>query len=86
MCLFLFQIIINFSDMAFLKRLRLHYAELKKDPPPLCHAEPDDPEKDLTHWIGYIDGPEHTPFAAHGKIFRRKSRLTPMKRIAVLNG
>ncbi|CAF0949141.1 unnamed protein product [Rotaria sordida] len=49
--------------MAFLKRLRLHYLELKKDPPPLCHAEPEDPEKDLTHWIGYIDGPEHTQFA-----------------------
>ncbi|CAF1141797.1 unnamed protein product [Rotaria sp. Silwood1] len=48
--------------MSFLKRLRLHYLELKKDPPPLCHVEPEDPETNLTHWIGYIDGPEQTSF------------------------
>ncbi|CAF1105883.1 unnamed protein product [Rotaria sordida] len=49
--------------MAFLKRLYLHYLELEKDPPPLCHAKPEDPETNLTHWIGHIDGSEQTPFA-----------------------
>ena len=48
--------------MAFLKRLRLHHVELEKNPAPLCHAEPENPEKDITHWIGYIDGPEGSPF------------------------
>ncbi|CAF1245615.1 unnamed protein product [Rotaria sordida] len=49
--------------MAFSKRLSLHHRELEKNPAPLCHAQPEDPENDITHWIGYIDGPEETPFA-----------------------
>ncbi|CAF4838365.1 unnamed protein product [Rotaria sp. Silwood1] len=49
--------------MAFLKCLRLHHLELEKDLPPLCHAEPENFETNLTHWIGYIDEPEQTPFA-----------------------
>ena len=45
-----------------MRRLRHHYRELEKNPAPLCHAEPKDMEKNLTHWIGYIDGPDQTPF------------------------
>ncbi|CAF0814590.1 unnamed protein product [Adineta steineri] len=49
--------------MAFLQRLTINHRELLKDPAPFCHAEPKDPEKDITHWTGYIDGPEQTPYA-----------------------
>jgi ubiquitin-conjugating enzyme E2 D/E len=49
--------------MAFTKRLAVHYAELMKDPPPLCYAAPEDPSNSMVHWCGYIDGPEDTPYA-----------------------
>ncbi|UJR18335.1 hypothetical protein I4U23_005237 [Adineta vaga] len=48
--------------MAFLKRFSLQYQEFLKDPAPLCYAQPNDLEKDLTHWSGYIDGPPQTPY------------------------
>lgn len=37
--------------------------DLRKNPPPLCYAEPKNPDEDMTNWIGYIDGPEGTPYA-----------------------
>ncbi|UJR17715.1 hypothetical protein I4U23_004613 [Adineta vaga] len=49
--------------MAFLKRLSIQYRQLLKDPAPYCYAEPKDLENDITHWTGYIDGPEQTPYA-----------------------
>lgn len=49
--------------MIFLKRLHIQYHQPLKDPAPLCFAQPKDQDKDLTHWIGYIDGPQQTPYA-----------------------
>jgi ubiquitin-conjugating enzyme E2 D/E len=49
--------------MSFAKRLVIHQREMEKNPPPLCFAEPKDAVKDMTHWIGYVDGPEGTPYA-----------------------
>ncbi|CAF0926764.1 unnamed protein product [Rotaria sordida] len=49
--------------MTFLKRLSLHHRELEKNSAPLRHEKPKDPKKNMTHWIGYIDRPEETPFA-----------------------
>jgi ubiquitin-conjugating enzyme E2 D/E len=49
--------------MSFTKRLVLHHREMEKNPPPLCYAQPKDAITDMTHWIGYIDGPEDTPYA-----------------------
>jgi len=48
--------------MAFIKRLAIHFGELQKNPPPLCFAEPKDASKSMIHWIGWIDGPEDTPY------------------------
>lgn len=48
--------------MSLLQRLKHHHRELAKNPAPLCHAEPENMEKNFTHWIGYIDGPDETPF------------------------
>ena len=48
--------------MSLSKRLAHHHREMDKNPPPLCHARPVDPAKDMTHWIGYIDGPQNTPY------------------------
>lgn len=36
--------------------------DLRKNPPPLCFAEPENPNENMTIWIGYIDGPEGTPY------------------------
>jgi ubiquitin-conjugating enzyme E2 D/E len=49
--------------MAFTKRLVIHYLEIQKNPPPLCHAEPKDPVNNMMHWIGWIEGPDDTPYA-----------------------
>ncbi len=43
---------------AFIRRLTIHCNELQKNRPLLCFAEPEDPTQDMTHWTGYIDGPE----------------------------
>jgi ubiquitin-conjugating enzyme E2 D/E len=48
--------------MAFVKRLTILYNEIQKNPPPLCYAQPEDLSKDITHWIGWIDGPQDTPY------------------------
>lgn len=48
--------------MSLAGRLTHHLREMEKNPPPLCHAQPEDPSKDIAHWIGYIDGPQNTPF------------------------
>src|SRR5690349_24338399 len=52
--------------MALLRRLTHHYLEIQKNPPPFCYAEPADSNKDMTDWIGWIDGPEDTPYS-HGR-------------------
>jgi ubiquitin-conjugating enzyme E2 D/E len=49
--------------MAFVRRLTQNYLEIQKNPPPLCYAEPEDPNKDMMHWIGWIEGPEDSPYA-----------------------
>jgi ubiquitin-conjugating enzyme E2 D/E len=49
--------------MALIRRLTQHYLEIQKSPPPFCYAEPADPNKDLLHWIGWIEGPEDTPYS-----------------------
>ncbi|CAF1392556.1 unnamed protein product [Adineta ricciae] len=49
--------------MSFIKRLTVHYKELQKNPAPLCHAEPEDSDKSMFHWIGWIEGPENTPYS-----------------------
>ncbi|CAF1002960.1 unnamed protein product [Rotaria sordida] len=49
--------------MAFTQRLTIHYREIQKNPPPLCYAEPEDPDKSMIHWIGWIEGPQDTPYA-----------------------
>lgn len=49
--------------MSFAKRLVLNYREMENNPHPLCHARPKDVAKDIMHWIGYIDGPQDTPYA-----------------------
>ncbi|UJR16797.1 hypothetical protein I4U23_003696 [Adineta vaga] len=49
--------------MAFAKRLAIHFDELQKNPAPLCYAEPEDPSKNMLHWVGWIDGPQNTPYA-----------------------
>lgn len=49
--------------MSLTRRLGHHYREMEKNPPPLCHAEPKDPAKDMTYWIGWIDGPQDSPFS-----------------------
>ncbi|CAF1686231.1 unnamed protein product, partial [Adineta ricciae] len=49
--------------MSFTKRLIIHLGELQRNPPPLCYAAPKDFDHDITHWTGYIDGPEDTPYA-----------------------
>ena len=49
--------------MALMRRLRIHYCEMEKNPPPLCYAEPKDALKNMTHWVGWIDGPQDTPYA-----------------------
>lgn len=49
--------------LAFNKRLMIHYEEMRKNPPPYCHAAPENPDEDMTHWIGYIDGPDGTSYA-----------------------
>ena len=48
--------------MAFLKRLHIQYNQLVKDPAPFCFAEPKDKTDDITHWTGYIDGPQRSPY------------------------
>ena len=48
------------------KRLTIHFNEIRKNPVPLCHAEPKDAAENMTQWVGYIDGPEETPYA-HGR-------------------
>lgn len=52
-----------FYVMAFIKRLAIHFHEMRNNPPPLCYAEPEDPDKSMVHWIGWIDGPQDTPYA-----------------------
>jgi ubiquitin-conjugating enzyme E2 D len=49
--------------MAYIKRIAINYRELQDNPAPLCFAEPKNPEKNLTHWVGHIQGPGGTPFA-----------------------
>ncbi|CAF1365922.1 unnamed protein product [Rotaria sordida] len=49
--------------MAFIQRLVIHFRELQKNPPPLCYAEPENPSKSMIHWVGWIQGPEDTPYA-----------------------
>jgi ubiquitin-conjugating enzyme E2 D/E len=49
--------------MSFTRRLIIHFNEIQKNPSPLYHAEPKDATKDMTHWIGWIDGPQDTPYA-----------------------
>jgi ubiquitin-conjugating enzyme E2 D/E len=49
--------------MAYMRRITIHFNEIKNNPPPLCYAEPKDPLKDITHWIGWIDGAEDSPYA-----------------------
>jgi ubiquitin-conjugating enzyme E2 D/E len=49
--------------MALVRRLAIHMREMEKNPPPLCHAEPEDPVKNMTHWVGWIEGPQDTPYA-----------------------
>jgi len=49
--------------MSFTRRLTIHFNEIQKNPPPLCYAEPEDPSQSMIHWIGWIDGPEDTPYA-----------------------
>ena len=49
--------------MSITRRLVHHHREMEKNPPPLCHAQPKDAVKDMTHWIGHIDGPQDTPYA-----------------------
>ena len=46
-----------------MRRLIIQYDDLRKNPPSLCYAEPKNPDEDMTNWIGYIDGPEGTPYA-----------------------
>jgi len=59
----LLQIKFNHSVMSLGRRLAIHHRDMEKNPPPLCYARPEDAAKDMTHWVGYIDGPEDTPFA-----------------------
>jgi ubiquitin-conjugating enzyme E2 D/E len=54
--------------MALMRRLTHHYLEIQKNPPPFCYAEPVDPHKDMIHWIGWIEGPENTPYS-NGKFY-----------------
>lgn len=49
--------------MTLARRLKHHFKELENNPAPLCHAEPKNSDGNLTHWIGWIDGPDETPFA-----------------------
>ncbi len=49
--------------MSLLRRLTHHCREMEKNPPPLCHAEPKDPAKNMTHWTGWIEGSQDTPYA-----------------------
>ncbi len=49
--------------MSIARRLAHHIRDMETNPPPLCHAQPKDAVKDISHWIGYIDGPEDTPYA-----------------------
>jgi ubiquitin-conjugating enzyme E2 D/E len=49
--------------MNFTRRLAIHFREIQKNPPPLCYAEPKDPDQNMTHWIGWIEGPEDTAYA-----------------------
>jgi ubiquitin-conjugating enzyme E2 D/E len=49
--------------MPLIRRLTIHFNEIQKSPPPLCYAQPEDAMKDMTHWVGYIDGPQDTPYA-----------------------
>ncbi|CAF1022761.1 unnamed protein product [Rotaria sp. Silwood1] len=48
--------------MAVIRRLAHHYAEIEKDPPPLCYAKPEEPSKDMMNWTGWIEGPKDTPY------------------------
>ncbi|UJR24761.1 hypothetical protein I4U23_006135 [Adineta vaga] len=48
--------------MALLRRLIHHQLEMEKSPPPLCHAQPLDSTNNMTHWVGWIQGSEETPF------------------------
>lgn len=54
--------------MAFVRRLTQHYLEFKKNPLSYCNVEPIDPEKDMTHWNGWIEGPEESPYS-NGKFY-----------------
>jgi ubiquitin-conjugating enzyme E2 D/E len=49
--------------MTFVRRLIIHFNELQKNPPILCFAKPKNPSENMTHWTGYIDGPEDSPYA-----------------------
>ncbi|CAF1492671.1 unnamed protein product [Adineta steineri] len=49
--------------MAFTKRLVIHFNDIQQNPPPLCYAEPEDASKSMVHWLGWIDGPENSPYA-----------------------
>lgn len=49
--------------MAFVRRLTQHYIELQKNPVSCCYAEPTDPNKNMTDWNGWIDGPEDSPYS-----------------------
>ncbi|CAF1436526.1 unnamed protein product [Adineta steineri] len=48
--------------MALVRRLVIHHGEMERNPPPLCHAEPEDPVKNMTHWTGWVEGPPGTPY------------------------
>ncbi|CAF4019875.1 unnamed protein product, partial [Rotaria sordida] len=50
--------------MAFAQRLTIHFRDIQKNPPPLCYAEPEDPDKNMMHWIGWIEGPQGSPYAS----------------------
>lgn len=48
--------------MALLNCLRRELKVIENDPPPLCEARPVDPSKDMIHQIGWVDGPQDTPY------------------------
>lgn len=44
------------------KRLIHHQNEIKTNPLTYCYAAPANEGEDLTNWIGYIDGPDDSPY------------------------
>lgn len=48
--------------MALLRCLNKQLKEMENDPPSMCDARPADPSVDMFNWIGFIRGPDGTPF------------------------